>query len=70
MTICKGPRSGPFAYRRRPSLSGRGDLAGVGIDDFGGGLVLLRPGGGAATASGFFEAITVAIHGQDADVMG
>jgi hypothetical protein len=25
-----------------------GDLAGVGIDDFGGGLVLLRPGGGAA----------------------
>ena len=47
-----------------------GDLAGVGIDDLGGGLVLLRPGRRAAAPDRLLEAIAVAVHGQDADVVG
>lgn len=35
---------------------------------FGRGLVLLRYGGGAASAGGLFQPIVVAVHGQDADV--
>jgi hypothetical protein len=34
------------------------------------GLVLLRPAGGAAAAGRLLEAVAVAIHGQDADVVG
>src|SRR5690606_17473960 len=52
-----------------PSFSGSGDgnLAGVGIGDLGG-LVLLRPTG--AAAGGLLEPVAVAVHGQDADVVG
>ena len=37
---------------------------------FGSGLVLLRHDVAAPAASGLFEAITVAVHGRDADVVG
>ncbi len=47
-----------------------GDLAGIGIDDLGGGLVLLRPGRRASASDRLLEAIAVAVHGQDADVVG
>ena len=47
-----------------------GNFARFGVD--GGGLVLLHPelGGDAAAAGGFLEAVAVAVHGQDADVVG
>ena len=48
--------------------SGGGDLAGVRVDDLCG-LVLLRPGGGAAAAGGLLQPVAVAIHRQDADVV-
>ena len=50
-------------------LSGAGYFAGIGIYDFRGGRVLLRPGVRAATALGLLEPIAVAVHGQYADVM-
>ena len=46
-----------------------GDLAGIRIDGLGAGLVLLRPECRAAVAGGLFEAIAVAVHGQDRDVV-
>jgi hypothetical protein len=44
-------------------------LAGVWVG-YDTGLVLLRPSGGAAAASRLLEAVAVAVHGQDADVVG
>ena len=48
-----------------------GDFARIWID--GGGLVLLClcfAGGGAVATGGLLEAIAVAVHGEDADVVG
>ena len=60
-----------FANLRLRRVSALDNFAGIWID--GGGLVLLRPGlsgGGTAPAGGFLEAVTVAVHGEDADVVG
>jgi hypothetical protein len=47
-----------------------GDLAGSWIDGVGGtGLVLLRPGGGAASTGGLLQTVAVAVHRQDMDVV-
>jgi hypothetical protein len=67
----KGPDPiGPLACRRLRSRSACGDPAGVGIEVFGSGLVLLRRGSDEPTPSGLLETIAVAVHGQDADVVG
>ena len=65
----KGPDRGPFHVAVRFG-SADDDVAGVAVDDLGGGLVLLRPGRCPAAADGLLEAVAVAVHGQDADVMG
>jgi hypothetical protein len=63
-----GPRSGGAAARwRQPCRSGLCDFAGFWSG--GVGLVLLRPGGRAAASGGLLEAVTVAVHRQDADVV-
>jgi hypothetical protein len=65
----KGPDR-PIACGRLRSRSACRDLAGVGIWVLGSGLVLLRRGSGEPTPSGLLETIAVAVHGQDADVVG
>ena len=65
----KGPDRGPF-HVAVAFGSGGGDFAGVGIDDLGGGLVLLRPDRRAPPPDGLLEAVAVAVHCQDADVVG
>ena len=62
------PIGGLAARRRQPSRSGLYDFAGLWSG--GGGLVLLRPGGRAAASGGLLEAVAVAVHRQDADVVG
>jgi fructose-bisphosphate aldolase class I len=68
MDMRRGP-IGPLRMSISSFGSGGGDLAGLGIDELCGGLVLLRPGG-TAPASGLPQAVAVAVHGQDADVVG
>mgnify|MGYP002386131676 FL=1 len=60
---------GALAISRSRDCSGD-DLAGFGIGFIDGGLVLLRRGGGAPATSGLPEAVAVAVHRQDADVVG
>ena len=64
----KGPDRGPFHVGEDFRSGGR-DLAGVGVDAFGGGLVLLCPDRRAPPPDGLLEAVAVAVHGQDADVV-
>jgi len=63
-------RAGALSMSSRGFGSGGGDLAGVGIDGLGGGRLLLRPGRCPAASDRLLEGVTVAVHGQDADVMG
>ena len=49
------------------------DFAGVGIDDFGGGLDLLRRGfgvGAVPAGGGLLEPVAVPVHGQDMNMVG
>ena len=65
------PIGGLFARRPRRVGSALGNFARIAVD--GGGLVLRRPGlasRGAAAAIGFLEAVAVAVHDEDADVVG
>jgi hypothetical protein len=69
----RGP-IGPLAVSSAlPRGSGFADFAGLGIDGLGDGLVLLcpiGPGGGTTTSGGLLQAVAVAVHGEDMNVVG
>jgi len=67
--FAEGPRSGAFCKAASVTGSGFANFAGIRTDG-GSGLVLLRPGRARLAAGGFLEAVTVAVHGQDFDVVG
>jgi hypothetical protein len=68
MTLSRGTDRAPLDNVRAVGSGGQ-DLARVEADELDG-LVLLRLGRGAAETGGLPQAIAVAGHGQDADVVG